>query len=504
MATKSPDAFLSYTHFDDQYHGGAIGRFSDRLSMAVRAITAKPFEIFRDIDGIELGENWRERLNIVLGETRFFIPILTPNYFESKACRDELARFLEFEKQCGRHDLILPIHYIDCAVLEDPKLRSGDPLAMEIDGRQRYDWRKLRNKPFGNTAVRTELERLAHQIHRARLRPMSEMRTPQLTTEAARPEQTLTLPLTPRGVGSDTGVEYAGIKFRSPVQARWGIFFHTIGLKYQYLSVDVDDVRHESSFWLSELSFWFEVKDREPTEQEKNLCQRLADKSNHVVLMAIGAPEPRDQILIFPPSTSTRFHFLGHGESRFYFADDRRNEGEFWLLSSTGAASSIGPRTGPDHGKYPGLYGATLRGYEAAGKLRFEHHEIVGAPVYVSPDHVEVEGLLFQPIDKETLEIYTLWKYPNLPVDHKIQQMLIRDLDKTRYKTLGDLDRVVYATSDAVERYKNMMPEMFGTGTDYLTKSLGFADDKFRKQHPFSPRTRAAFEEWGHLVRLSR
>jgi hypothetical protein len=59
MATKSPDAFLSYTHFDDHYHGGAIGRFSDRLSMAVRAITAKPFEIFRDIDGIELGENWR-------------------------------------------------------------------------------------------------------------------------------------------------------------------------------------------------------------------------------------------------------------------------------------------------------------------------------------------------------------------------------------------------------------------------------------------------------------
>jgi TIR domain len=205
MATKSPDAFLSYTHFDDQYHGGAIGRFSDRLSMAVRAITAKPFEILRDIDGIELGENWRERLNIVLGETRFFIPILTPNYFESKACRDELARFLEFERQSGRNDLILPIYYIDCAVLEDPKLRSDAPLAMEIDGRQRYDWRKLRNKPFGNSAVRTELERLARQIHRARLRPMSEMRAPQLTAEAARPEQTLTVSRTIVGMSANFG-----------------------------------------------------------------------------------------------------------------------------------------------------------------------------------------------------------------------------------------------------------------------------------------------------------
>jgi len=177
MAAKPPDAFLSYTHFDDQYHGGAIGKFCDRLSMAVQAVTAKPFEIFRDVDGIELGENWRGRLNIALGEARFFIPILTPNYFESKACRDELARFLEFEKQSGRNDLILPIYYLDCRHLEDPELRATDPLAAAIHERQHHDWRKLRNKPFGSSAVRTELERLAHRIDRARRRPAERVPT---------------------------------------------------------------------------------------------------------------------------------------------------------------------------------------------------------------------------------------------------------------------------------------------------------------------------------------
>jgi formylglycine-generating enzyme required for sulfatase activity len=60
------------------------------------------------VDGIGLGENWRKRLQIALGEARFFIPILTPNYFESQACRDELETFLQFEAESRRDDLILP------------------------------------------------------------------------------------------------------------------------------------------------------------------------------------------------------------------------------------------------------------------------------------------------------------------------------------------------------------------------------------------------------------
>ena len=292
------------------------------------------------------------------------------------------------------------------------------------------------------------------------------------------------------------------------MQARWAVFFRTIGLKYLYNIVGYeigDGVSYSPHFWLPELGFWLEVRSGEPTDEEKDLCQRLADSSGCPGLLAIGAPEPRDQLLGFSPwDTPGACALSGHEHARFYFADDRRNEGEFWLLSSTGAASSIGPRTGPDHGKFPGLYGATRRGYEAARSARFEHGEIVGTPVYVSPDDTDAEELLYQPINKDTLETYTIWKYPNLPVDQKIQQLLIRDLDQDRYKTLGDLDHVVNAASDAVERYKNVMPEMFGAGTDYLTKSLGFADDKFRKQHPFAPRTRAAFKEWGHLVQLSR
>jgi formylglycine-generating enzyme required for sulfatase activity len=170
MASKPPDAFLSYTRFDDQHEGGAISEFRNRLASAVRAVTGEPFEIFQDVDGIGLGEHWPSRLDQLLEEARFFIPILTPNYFRSKACRDELEKFLKAEKDRGRNDLVLPIYYIRCRVLEDHALREGDALAAAIHERQREDWRGRRFLPFADPKVRRSLEALAERIDDARKR----------------------------------------------------------------------------------------------------------------------------------------------------------------------------------------------------------------------------------------------------------------------------------------------------------------------------------------------
>ena len=40
---------------------------------------------------------------------------------------------------------------------------------------------------------------------------------------------------------------------------------------------------------------------------------------------------------------------------------------------------------------------------------------------------------LAQPIDRETISAYTRWKYPNLPVKENLQELLIRDLDHSRF-----------------------------------------------------------------------
>ena len=57
-------------------------------------MTGEPFEIFQDVDDIGIGEHWSGKLEQMLDQARFFIPIVTPSYFTSEACREELEKFL--------------------------------------------------------------------------------------------------------------------------------------------------------------------------------------------------------------------------------------------------------------------------------------------------------------------------------------------------------------------------------------------------------------------------
>lgn len=102
--------------------------------------------------------------------------------------------------------------------------------------------------------------------------------------------------------------------------------------------------------------------------------------------------------------------------------------------------------------------------------------------------------LLSRPIDGETLEAYTTWKFPRLPVDHRIQEILLRDLNHERYTSIRDIDIAVEAAESAVAAYKDENPDWFKAGTDFITKSLGFVDEEFRRVHPFGKRTKDAFE----------
>ena len=164
--TDKPDAFLSYTRFDDRYR--KISEFRERLSNEVATVSGHHFDIFQDINGIGLGEKWQDVLDQMLDQARFFIPILTPKFFNSRPCRDELTKFLDLERRTGRQDLVLPIYWITCPVLEEGHLKAKDELAQAIDERQRWDWRELRHKAFEANEVRRNLSRLASQIERAR------------------------------------------------------------------------------------------------------------------------------------------------------------------------------------------------------------------------------------------------------------------------------------------------------------------------------------------------
>ena len=157
-------AFLSYTRFDDENSGWRITRLRELLEIEVRAVTGNlDFNIFQDVDDMGAGDHWPSMLDAMAREARFFIPILTPRYFNSPACRDELEKFIEAEKAVGRNDLILPILFRNCPILHEASLRAGDDLALVLHERQRVDWRGLRRADLGGD-VPEPVEVLAARI----------------------------------------------------------------------------------------------------------------------------------------------------------------------------------------------------------------------------------------------------------------------------------------------------------------------------------------------------
>jgi CheY-like chemotaxis protein len=166
--TSQTDAFLSYTRIDDQFFGGSITSLRKFLELGVQVVTGRPdFNIFQDIDGIEFGQQWQRRLDQAIVSTRFLIPIITPLFFESRACRDELKKFFEHEKGLGRDDLILPVYFVTTPVLKKPDLLSADPLASAISARQRYDWRSKADLPINDPQIRSAVIDLSQKISSA-------------------------------------------------------------------------------------------------------------------------------------------------------------------------------------------------------------------------------------------------------------------------------------------------------------------------------------------------
>lgn len=202
MDAMEPAAFLSYVRADDDDVKGAIRGICERLGAELRAQTGRYYHIFVDRTDIGWGENWRSRINESLDMATLLIPILTPSYFISTACREELTRFLERERQLDRRDLILSIYYIVAPQMEDEELRAADPLAQELATRQYVDWRSLRFASLDSVVVRKTIEDLARRMQKALERGVGAKSSDSLSTDAPTMQFEA---LTPKSSSADDG-----------------------------------------------------------------------------------------------------------------------------------------------------------------------------------------------------------------------------------------------------------------------------------------------------------
>ncbi|MDB5555644.1 MAG: cobalt chelatase [Rhizobium sp.] len=126
--------------------------------------TGRPFPIFQDKKNILWGQQWKERLDNELFNVTFLIPIITPGYFRSAACRDEFEKFSVREKQLGQNTLILPIYYLEADEIRDASSENADPIAITLSQRNWADWRGLRFKDLQMIDVQQSIASMARTI----------------------------------------------------------------------------------------------------------------------------------------------------------------------------------------------------------------------------------------------------------------------------------------------------------------------------------------------------
>jgi hypothetical protein len=71
---------------------------------------------------------------------------------------------------------------------------------------------------------------------------------------------------------------YNNYRFRSRTEARWAVFYDTLGIKYEYEKegFDLDGVWYLPDFWLPEQQCWIEIKGQEPTAEEVQKADLLS------------------------------------------------------------------------------------------------------------------------------------------------------------------------------------------------------------------------------------
>jgi hypothetical protein len=157
-----PAGFWSYAHEDDEQDSGRIRSLADAVKREYSLLTGEELQLFIDRD-LQWGEEWRSRIDEALTGTTFFIPIITPRYFQRPECRRELLTFAGHAKSLGRQELLLSIYYVSVSGFDDE--RSSDDEAVELVASMQWDdWRTLRLEAEDSAAYRQRVNQLATRL----------------------------------------------------------------------------------------------------------------------------------------------------------------------------------------------------------------------------------------------------------------------------------------------------------------------------------------------------
>lgn len=155
-------AFLSYAHSDNEAEKGRIHQIAKDIVNEYKLITAEDIDLFIDSANINPGDDWKAEIDKNLLQTRYFMPIITPSYFKSAACRNEFNYFYSKAKEIGKTQLIIPIYYIHTDELNENT--RDDEIGQIVSNIQWVDMRELRFEETSSPAYRKEINKVALKI----------------------------------------------------------------------------------------------------------------------------------------------------------------------------------------------------------------------------------------------------------------------------------------------------------------------------------------------------
>ena len=123
-----PVGFWSYAQQDDANGDGQLSQLRAIVGWRIVLQCGVKVSLWQVLAAIPHGADWAETVERAIGQTTFFIPIVTPRFLRSLYCRDEFASFRRRMRAMGRNDLIFPIHYVDVDGTRPEETVFGDDL----------------------------------------------------------------------------------------------------------------------------------------------------------------------------------------------------------------------------------------------------------------------------------------------------------------------------------------------------------------------------------------
>ncbi len=169
--------FLSYARIDndkDEHDAnqGWVAYFHSRLRLALGPKLGERLDFWRDVQEIDKGESWHEKIKEALRDAKVLLPVLSPAFLKSDNCQFELQHFLDCHKDGDSKALkesVIKIvkHQIDPSTLP-AVLREPEPFEFFIKdpekGELSYYTPTTGLREDRKQVFMDELERLANRL----------------------------------------------------------------------------------------------------------------------------------------------------------------------------------------------------------------------------------------------------------------------------------------------------------------------------------------------------